>query len=88
MWRVSDAAPRIGQLLKGRPEGGPLKAFLPRIDGEGSNRTLRCRAALASTLVAGLELTRGSALTLEQDEAWTPIKISRIERRSDQKNGH
>jgi chromatin segregation and condensation protein Rec8/ScpA/Scc1 (kleisin family) len=48
---------------------------LPAIAGDGPGRALRCRAAVASTLVAGLELARDGALALEQDVAWSPIRI-------------
>lgn len=75
LWRVSDATARIEQMLDVRPEGGLLAVFLPRIDGKAAPRELRCRAALASTLVVGLELARGGSLTLEQEGAWTPIQI-------------
>ncbi len=77
LWRVGDAIARIGQLLGALPDGSPLAAFLPGIDGADASRELRCRAALASTLVAGLELARGGALTLDQDGAWTPVRVHR-----------
>jgi hypothetical protein len=49
--------------------------LLPRLDGTDPGRPLRCRAAVASTLVAGLELARDGALTLAQDVAWAPIRV-------------
>ncbi len=76
LWRVLDALTRIGQLLGTLPDGSPLAAFLPTIGGEDA-KDLRCRAAVASTLVAGLELARGGALTLGQDAAWAPIAVHR-----------
>ena len=57
-----------------------LAALLPAINGDDPGRTLRCRAAVASTLVAGLELARDGALALDQDAAWTDIRVSRRER--------
>ena len=57
------------------PDATPLAAFLPRLDGTDPGRTLRCRAAVASTLVAGLELARDGALTLAQAAAWAPIRV-------------
>ena len=77
LWRVSDAIPHLRRRLAGLPEGGPLAAFLPAIDGDDPGRPLRCRAAVASTLVAGLELARDGALTLDQGAAWAPIRVSR-----------
>jgi len=37
---------------------------------------LRHCAALASTLVAGLELARDAVVTLEQDAAWATIQVT------------
>jgi segregation and condensation protein A len=47
------------------------------LSGEVSDRALRRRAAVASTLVAGLELTRTGTLALDQDAAWTAIRMGR-----------
>jgi segregation and condensation protein A len=77
LWRVSDAMAQLRRLLAVRPGGGPLTAFLPRIAGAEPGRALYCRAAVASTLVAGLELARDGALALAQDAAWAPIQVSR-----------
>jgi chromatin segregation and condensation protein Rec8/ScpA/Scc1 (kleisin family) len=41
---------------------------------------LRCRAAVSSTLIAGLERARDGALTLDQAAAWTPILVRRGDR--------
>jgi hypothetical protein len=40
-------------------------------------RALRHRAALASTLIAGLELARDGTLGPEQAADWTPIHVTR-----------
>jgi segregation and condensation protein A len=61
------------RLLVTLPEGARLKALLPEIAEVGANRTLHVRAAVAATLVAGLELARFGALTLEQDVPWHSI---------------
>jgi hypothetical protein len=45
-------------LRRDLPEGGPLAAFLPEIDGESVYRALPYRAAVSSTLIASLELAR------------------------------
>ena len=39
------------------------------------DRPLRFRAALASTLLAGLELTREGRLTLSQEQPFGPITL-------------
>lgn len=65
-WSVSDAARRISQLLPQRPAGGAsLEEFLPDVVGQ--------RAALAATLVAGLELVRDGDIALQQAETWGSI---------------
>ncbi len=68
---------RFGILLPLLPDGSTLAAFLPRIDRGAANRTLRCRAAVANTLVAGLELARGGALRLDQGDAWGEVSVHR-----------
>jgi segregation and condensation protein A len=77
LWRASDAIPHLRRRLAAFPAGGPLAAFLPVIDGDDPGKALRCRAAVASTLVAGLELARDGALALTQDAAWAPVTVSR-----------
>ena len=75
-WSISDAAARIALLLEGLPEGARLEAFVPAI-AASSSRPLRCRAAVASTFVAGLELTRDGGITLDQEIAWHAIHVQR-----------
>ncbi len=75
-WRVPDAIARIRQLLGVLRDGSPLAAFVPAIDG--AEPELRRRAAVASTLLAGLELARDGTLTLEQTEMWHWIEIRRV----------
>ena len=74
-WGVGDAAARIGQLLQERREGGELGAFLPKVAATAA-RPLHCRAAVAATFVAGLELARGGALSLDQDGPWQPVRLA------------
>lgn len=78
-WRVSDAIAHIERMLPEVPPDSPLAAFLPRIDPHEPGRELRCRAAVASTLVAGLELARNAGLLLRQGDPWTPIHVGRQE---------
>ena len=75
-WGVGDAAGRITRLLQEHSEGKELEVFLPKVAETGSGRALQCRAALAATFVAGLELARGGALTLDQDAPWLPVRLS------------
>jgi segregation and condensation protein A len=83
LWRASDALPRLRQLLGVLPDGSPLAAFLPQLGTEEPDSVLRARAALSSTLIAGLELARDGVLALEQDMAWTPVRVRRHDRGAD-----
>ncbi|MBN8906533.1 MAG: segregation/condensation protein A, partial [Rhodospirillales bacterium] len=77
LWRASDALSRLRQLLGVLPDGSPLQAFLPRLGTTPPDGALGARAALSSTLIAGLELARDGVLALDQDAAWTPVRVRR-----------
>jgi segregation and condensation protein A len=77
LWAASDAPARLTRLLDVLPEGSPLAAYLPAIPQTAPMRALRCRAAIASTLIAGLERARDGALVLDQDADWRPIRVTR-----------
>lgn len=73
-WSVQDALHRLGTLLGQMPDWTELSSFLPEgPEGEPMAR----RAALASTLLAGLEMARGGAIDLQQEELFGPIMIRR-----------
>ena len=74
LWPMAEAIARVRDVLATRPEGGELEAFLPENTDEQSD-PVRHRAAVASTLLAGLELAREGHLTLEQAECWQPIRL-------------
>ena len=74
-WSVRDATERIITLLPQRPDGARLEVFLPEVAGQGAGRPLHRPAALAATLVAGLELARGGGVTLDQADAWGSISV-------------
>ena len=76
-WRVPQAIERIERLLPELPDRSPLSAFLPRIAAGGLDHERRCRAAVASTLVGGLELARGGGIVLGQGAPWAPIEVAR-----------
>ena len=77
LWRVADAIGQITRTLETRPEGGVLASFLPKLHGAGPEKELRCRAAVASTFLAGLELARDGTLNLRQGEPWLHVHITR-----------
>ena len=75
IWGVTDAIARITQLLNDGAEGDEFARFLPEIAAGAPARDFQCRGAVASTLVAGLELARGGTVTLDQTEPWASIRL-------------
>ncbi len=70
-WSVQDALARLTATLGGGPGWADLERFLPPgLSGQAY------RAAVASTLLASLEMARGGAIRLRQDAAWAPILLS------------
>ena len=76
LWRVPDALAHMRALLVGLPQGAALEAFLPAAVEQGPVARLQRRAALASTLVAGLELSRDGAVALSQDVEFGEIHVA------------
>jgi segregation and condensation protein A len=77
LWTASNALAQLARLLDVLPDGSPLEAYLPTIPRDAPRRALRQRAAVASTLIAALERARDGALSLEQEAAWQPIRLTR-----------
>jgi segregation and condensation protein A len=73
LWSVQEALGRLAGLVGSLPDWSTLDAYLP--DGLGT--ALERRGALASTLLAGLELARGGRLRLRQEAAFAPIEVRR-----------
>lgn len=79
-WSVSQASARIRSVLPELGEaGGELGVFLPPVAADVPERDRRCRSAVASTLVAALELAREGVAALTQDSANLPIRIHQSE---------
>jgi segregation and condensation protein A len=77
LWRVPDALARLRRMLPAIPEGAPLERFLPEtVAGDDPGAALQCRAALASTLLAGLELGREGAASLSQATTFGGIVVA------------
>ena len=75
-----DARARILRLLDEIPDGTPLGRFLPVLEAQAETATpvplsLRRRSAVASTLIAGLELAREGVVTLHQPAPFAPIML-------------
>ena len=77
LWTAGDALRQFARLLPERPDGGLLAGFLPTIPRDAPERVLRCRVAVATTLLAGLELARDGAVWLDQAADWRPIHVTR-----------
>ena len=75
LWRVSDALARIRLTLADYPEGGDLRRFLPHIAADAADRALKARAAVASTLLAGLELAREGDLAIDQEGDFGLVRL-------------
>ena len=79
LWRVPDAIARIRRLLPEMLTRSPLACLLPEVAPEPPDYDLRCRSALASTLVAGLELARQGEITLGQDQTFEMIQVHAVQ---------
>lgn len=73
LWTVQDALERLHRLVGSLPEWGELQRFLPETLRDPVER----RAALAATLIAGLEMARGGGIELRQEAAFGPILLRR-----------
>ena len=76
LWPVPASIARIRERLAVLPDGSALTSFLPDLEVEEVG-SFRVRSALASTSAASLELARDGQLTLDQEEAWQAILVSR-----------
>lgn len=73
LWTVQDALSRLSDLVGSLPDWMTLEQFLPSHLTGPTER----RAALSSTLLASLEMARGGAVQLRQEEAFGPIMLRR-----------
>ncbi len=70
-WTVQDALKRLSATLGGMPGWAILEAFMPEhLTGQAR------RAAVASTLIASLEMAKGGTLRLRQDAPFAPILLA------------
>ncbi len=70
-WTVQDAIKRLSATLGDMPGWAFLERFLPEnLSGQEK------RAAIASTLIASLELAKGGTLRIRQDAPFAPILLS------------
>ena len=78
-WSMADATALMLRRLPELTGDADLVAFLPVVAREAPDRERRCKAAVASTLLAGLELARDGTVALDQEAAWMPIQVQRCE---------
>jgi segregation and condensation protein A len=72
LWSVQDALGRLGAMIGHVPDWSVLERFLPDATPDPLGR----RAAVASTLLAGLELARDGRLRMRQDQPFGPILLA------------
>jgi segregation and condensation protein A len=73
LWKVQEALRRLQTLLGSVPDWATLTQFLP----EHLGGVIERRAALTSTLLAGLEMARDGKVQLRQEEEFGPILVRR-----------
>lgn len=71
VWTVQDALARLRALVGRAPDWTELSGFLPEAEMDPVER----RAALASTLVAGLEMAKTGLAELHQEAPFSPILL-------------
>lgn len=76
VWTPHQAMARMRQVLAEAPAEHDLLAFVPVLSVGEPNPMTRTRAAIASTLIAGLELTRIREIDASQSADFDPITIS------------
>lgn len=75
LWRVADAMAWIQARLAEHPAGGDLLGFLPGFDPDDPSLHRKARGAVASSLVAALEMAKAGAAGLEQGASFAPILL-------------
>ena len=75
LWTVKEALERLASLVGSLPSWSDLEQFLP----DHLRNPVERRAAVASTLLASLEMARSGAIQLRQDEEFGPILLRRAD---------
>ena len=73
-WTVAEALTRLERMLNLTPGWTDLSTLLPA----GGGDELTANAAIASTLLAALELAKQGTLTLAQERPFSPIRARRV----------
>jgi len=80
LWTASQAMARMRQILAEAPTEHDMLTFLPELLSSEPDLATRTRAAIASTLIAGLELTRAGEVQTWQQTDFATITISPLDR--------
>jgi segregation and condensation protein A len=75
LWSVQEALARLQRWLGQLPGGGAFWTSLEHFLPDFAKTPLQRRAAVASTLLAGLEMARDGALLLRQETPFAPIMV-------------
>jgi len=75
LWTPAQAIARMRAMLQELPDGGDLLGFVPKLKADLPDRAFRLRSAIASTLIAGLELTRDAQADVNQDELFGQVVV-------------
>ncbi|WP_376090212.1 segregation and condensation protein A [Roseomonas sp. CCTCC AB2023176] len=75
VWTVNDALARLRTLIGSIPDWAELSRFLPDARDDTPPDPTERRAALASTLIAGLEMAKNGLVELRQDAPFAPILL-------------
>jgi segregation and condensation protein A len=81
-WSPHQAMTRIQVILEKHPRGGDLLGFVPRLPDKLPNPIASLRVAIASTLIAGLEMARSAQVHLRQEAPFAPIMIAAAQPRT------
>jgi segregation and condensation protein A len=81
-WTPHQAMTRIQSILDKHPQGGDLLGFVPKLPAKLPNPIASVRAAIASTLIAGLELARNAQVNLRQQKPFAPIMVEAAKSRA------
>jgi len=73
LWTVQDALSRLANMLGSLPDWTELELYLPK----DMATPLQRRGAMASSLLAGLEMARSGRVQLRQDSDFGPILLGR-----------
>jgi segregation and condensation protein A len=79
-WTPHQAMAHMRRLMAEAPAEHDLLAFVPGPSTNEPNAPIRTRAAISSTLIAGLELARGGEVEASQTADFEPITISAPDR--------